>query len=1379
MAPSVSSQCEVSVQKLVRRNSGDFPADSPAMKVRDDLDLSDIVHEALEQREKREREEKARKTTASGNLPDASGTDQEAEPDYKQAWLDAGGEAACKKYAAWQKDMIAAFADKTYPYQTFVRTLPELYRKAKRAQQPFAEEVTRLAKEVAPGGTVVPTPMPSEYSIQKASELIGSGNLETDSESQKAYFFKDLKGWKRAAAKGSIKCLDSNGQVAWYRLTDISRFTIVYDNWEQVYDAAQKIMNDKWNNVVDFNDRIPEGGKRRYSDFLFLIRHENFVHELQLNARPMVDIKQKCGHKVYENQRFRNEKCLNAASFNHYKVVANVFAEGADLYTRDSDGRTPLMLAAKAGHIMTMRLLLALGADVAAQDYQGNTALHLAAQKGWVQASWLLLTEGKACTGMLTYEGRTVLEMTESFDTRIMLRSHNNLLGSKLKTAIENGEVQQVKELLDNGASVAAALNYGNESKQKEPVWSYAAKAENREISYLMMSSVLAAKACPNSGSAQANKYLRSAANLALEAGNRLTAEFLADKLKGIDCPDYSKLLKTALMARPQESCMLAAKAIINCARKEFPSATKLINAISVMEKLVFLCDEFGAQHDQTSTKTLLEKHDVVQSVALLLRDMMKLEDDSIRHTRNGTGSLLLHTGSGSGLLDLQQSGTMSENHAEGWLSGFADWTNDKERAKVRKSLIKSSITLFHRAMVGNPSLRNVLRDKKVYEFILRAAKEYPEDEEISGESIQCLAQLTTCNATAIRKAGGMQFVVDTMKRHKTNEIINNFGSGVLRSFAEWEGREEVAKNGEVLKVTLRAMALPSRDTPTVQRVQKYGFEILHNILLSTKRDQLGKGKAESLTAENLVTRAMWRFPELEKKGNMILKCLTEPRLTILINLPETMVDLKRLIAQLKSRKRSRFNLATMQQAVEEVIDETSPESVNGFLQGFYDLEPVAYAPHALEKLLEKHDVFLVVPPKIRNICIASVAMRWVNNHLGRSWLNRMIITERVDLVHGDMYLGAIDPSVAGAKIIGDSNDVSPQVSRHSTSEKEAPTEAPKEAPKEAKHSILENEPTKEAKPMLTREESKRWSLESSLRHPDTSGNKRLKPTWRFVPYSHTAESSEANEERIVGWSDSLDKIDELARKGGAARRHELPNERFVLVDQDNTFTNFNEQVVKIAEKEMGLTPFTLCSRAYEGYDSVHEQDIKRIFNRKGFIESLSPMNGALEAIKRLGKKYEVFLVTAPPKTEYAASEKIEWVSNHLGPEWVSRMVITDQKTLVFGNILIDDAPKPLGTNAFTPHWTHFPFKQPWNEGMERRVDWTPVKSSGVDSDLNGEETVETHAEKQVAAFYKERDAKARHHSDEDLTYFLAKELATEETEVPRSPACKALNPAG
>ncbi len=51
----------------------------------------------------------------------------------------------------------------------------------------------------------------------------------------------------------------------------------------------------------------------------------------------------------------------------------------------------------------------------------------------------------------------------------------------------------------------------------------------------------------------------------------------------------------------------------------------------------------------------------------------------------------------------------------------------------------------------------------------------------------------------------------------------------------------------------------------------------------------------------------------------------------------------------------------------------------------------------------------------------------------------------------------------------------------------------------------------------------------------------------------------------------------------------------------------------------------------------------------------------------------------------------------HLGEEWVGKLVITADKSLIRGDVLIDDAPRP-NARAMTPTWKQIYYSQPYNE---------------------------------------------------------------------------------
>jgi 5'-nucleotidase len=67
--------------------------------------------------------------------------------------------------------------------------------------------------------------------------------------------------------------------------------------------------------------------------------------------------------------------------------------------------------------------------------------------------------------------------------------------------------------------------------------------------------------------------------------------------------------------------------------------------------------------------------------------------------------------------------------------------------------------------------------------------------------------------------------------------------------------------------------------------------------------------------------------------------------------------------------------------------------------------------------------------------------------------------------------------------------------------------------------------------------------------------------------------------------------------------------------------------------------------------------------------------------------------------------EKYAWVEQHLGAEFVQRIVLTRDKTLVHGDVLIDDKPEIGGLRK--PDWRHLIYDQPWNRHVDGpRLTW-------------------------------------------------------------------------
>ncbi len=118
---------------------------------------------------------------------------------------------------------------------------------------------------------------------------------------------------------------------------------------------------------------------------------------------------------------FASKALLRAAEGGNIEATEEAIAEGADVNSEDSLGRTALMWAAHNGHTDIVRLLIAYDADVNHADFQDDTALILASRNGHIDAVRLLI-EHEADMNHARSDGSTAL-------TLAMEHGHTNIVG--------------------------------------------------------------------------------------------------------------------------------------------------------------------------------------------------------------------------------------------------------------------------------------------------------------------------------------------------------------------------------------------------------------------------------------------------------------------------------------------------------------------------------------------------------------------------------------------------------------------------------------------------------------------------------------------------------------------------------------------------------------------------------------------------------------------------------------------------------------------------------------------------------------------------------------------------------------------------------------
>jgi 5'-nucleotidase len=159
-----------------------------------------------------------------------------------------------------------------------------------------------------------------------------------------------------------------------------------------------------------------------------------------------------------------------------------------------------------------------------------------------------------------------------------------------------------------------------------------------------------------------------------------------------------------------------------------------------------------------------------------------------------------------------------------------------------------------------------------------------------------------------------------------------------------------------------------------------------------------------------------------------------------------------------------------------------------------------------------------------------------------------------------------------------------------------------------------------------------------------------------------------------------------------------------ILLDLDDTLANWgaeydrrldasSDPITRGIPRFNDLTSYDL----FGALDDDSNEMLKSIMNEPGFYASLDPMPGAIDAVYRMQEDgHEVWIVSTPwVGNETCETDKREWVQKHLGNEWANRLILTHDKTMIAGDVIIDDKPHITGKDD--PKWQHILFAQPHN----------------------------------------------------------------------------------
>ncbi len=226
------------------------------------------------------------------------------------------------------------------------------------------------------------------------------------------------------------------------------------------------------------------------------------------------------------------------------EMVGLLLDKKADPNAADRKGVTPLMLASDAGHTRVLSLLLERGADPLAQDDDSRTALMYACSKGHERAARALLEAGSS-PHMEDKDGKNAFDLASE-------KGHENLVqmlmdwaeedekadkrNRALMEAVDKGRLEDVRKILAEGGNVNALADYpsGEHSEGLVTPLMLASRAGHEEIVRLLLEK----GADPNIFGSIVPADGVTALMWAAEEGHLAVARLLADNGANIDACD-------------------------------------------------------------------------------------------------------------------------------------------------------------------------------------------------------------------------------------------------------------------------------------------------------------------------------------------------------------------------------------------------------------------------------------------------------------------------------------------------------------------------------------------------------------------------------------------------------------------------------------------------------------------------------------------------------------------------------------------------------------------------------------------------------------------------------------------------------------------------
>ena len=114
--------------------------------------------------------------------------------------------------------------------------------------------------------------------------------------------------------------------------------------------------------------------------------------------------------------------------------------------------------------------------------------------------------------------------------------------------------------------------------------------------------------------------------------------------------------------------------------------------------------------------------------------------------------------------------------------------------------------------------------------------------------------------------------------------------------------------------------------------------------------------------------------------------------------------------------------------------------------------------------------------------------------------------------------------------------------------------------------------------------------------------------------------------------------------------------------------------------------------------------DVRFPQGRIGFFRGLTPIDGGIESVNvlRSNDSLDVYILTAPSvRNPHSYMEKRQWIEKYFDYDFCKKLIISPNKALLKGDVLIDDNIQGKGQEDFEGELIKF--------ASEKYPDWSSV----------------------------------------------------------------------